>query len=615
MAGVRWGAHWAWLLLWCVASTAHGQGSTTPPVPWRVTTLAEVLGSDLPGAKVVALKAGSLVGIDLAGGRTWAIHTFAEQRGSGLGGIGRPWWSPDGQTVLGSYMGQCWDLAADGSRQTPLLEGVAAYEPIPWIDPATGHRCIVYKTTDIPDRYPANVGTGKTILRDLVTGVARELADYPFDAGLSLDGTRLGEAYIHCLMKDLVSGETRRLNYGGQACHGSMSPDNTYRIMHLNLVHSHIVVRDEFDVESLNIRIPPGGRSWQTPRWSNHPDYAMAVLRSGEERDYTMVVLNLRERRMAILGDLDAGWLLPHLWIASAQNLRPAGPIDALPLQRLAKYRDLLARVGDYSPIIAELTAIKDEDEARQIIAALDALARQRMEQAAQAPDGHQARAIYSLVATRFAALPVGKEASRILTSPQFAAEIAAATTLRRLNETAEQLQPVPDAQPRWSDAAYQERNGTRLMAMAADAAWILARCPGTRAEARARALVERFELPLHAFKQAIPRLTVIATIEAVSAVPSLQSIAPYRDAILYVRYRVARIVDGQYRQRRLIAAHWVIRDGKVLDTSGLSVGTRQRLVLEPLDAHPELRAVPPSQDADDPSLVPYWTLQAERAD
>ena len=70
---------------------------------------------------------------------------------------------------------------------------------------------------------------------------------------------------------------------------------------------------------------------------------------------------------------------------------------------------------------------------------------------------------------------------------------------------------------------------------------------------------------------------------------PTPRSIAPYRHGLLAIEYEVEAVIEGKYDESLLVAAHWVIRDGVVLDDARRAAGAALRMTLEPYDARPEL--------------------------
>jgi hypothetical protein len=105
-------------------------------------------------------------------------------------------------------------------------------------------------------------------------------------------------------------------------------------------------------------------------------------------------------------------------------------------------------------------------------------------------------------------------------------------------------------------------------------------------------------------------RLIVEARLTDLSVTPTPQDIAPYRRALLVNGYEVLRVVSGSYRQKKLMAAHWVIEDGNVLPEAVREKGKVYRLVLERYDAHPELEGERLIMDSDEFKLLLYYEIR-----
>jgi hypothetical protein len=84
-------------------------------------------------------------------------------------------------------------------------------------------------------------------------------------------------------------------------------------------------------------------------------------------------------------------------------------------------------------------------------------------------------------------------------------------------------------------------------------------------------------------------RLVVEARLVGVSEVPTPESIAPYRNALVVNRYEIVNLIEGQSADRQLAVAQWAIRDARVLDESRRSIGQVHRFTVERYEAHPEL--------------------------
>ena len=74
--------------------------------------------------------------------------------------------------------------------------------------------------------------------------------------------------------------------------------------------------------------------------------------------------------------------------------------------------------------------------------------------------------------------------------------------------------------------------------------------------------------------------------------------------------YEVVRVISGSYRQKKIMAAHWVIEDGQVLENAKREKGKTYQMVLEPLDDHPELEGERLIMDSDEFKLTLYYELR-----
>lgn len=104
-------------------------------------------------------------------------------------------------------------------------------------------------------------------------------------------------------------------------------------------------------------------------------------------------------------------------------------------------------------------------------------------------------------------------------------------------------------------------------------------------------------------------RLVVEATLVEAGAMPTPDSIAPYRSALLVNTYRVERVLEGTYGSDRIIVAHWVIRDAIVLASARRGEGERYRLTLNAFDDHPELEGQRLVMDTDEFDLALYYDV------
>ncbi len=287
--------------------------------------LKEMLGADYDGAKVVGTRGGSVVWAYLKAPKLYTLAQFPPAS-NWMKGLGRPSWSPDGKQVVVAYGGKARliDVETKESRQI-ITDEEFICTPKWWVDPATGEFCIVYKTSNGKNVYGPNTDrgqVGRTMLYRLATGKKTELLGFPCDGGLSMDGTHLGEAYAQLVVFDLVRNKAHILIDGDQACNPSISPDNTYRMMYTPTQHERIAIRSKDDKEVWRIALPERAEQWQNPRWSRHPNFAIAAARFLGQ--YKLVLIRLEPKATQVLFTLRSGWLRPDLWLPSAAVERAA---------------------------------------------------------------------------------------------------------------------------------------------------------------------------------------------------------------------------------------------------------------------------------------------------
>ena len=547
----------------------------------------------------------SLVRIDLVSGHTTVLQTFPEAKR--FEGLSRPAWSPDGSAIVYSFGGKGFRWREGETRQ--ILEGERVYSPSYWVDPATREACFVY--TDIHGKHvwDQDRNVGKTYLACQASGRKEILADFPFDGGLSPDGTHLGEGYAGALIKDLRSGDVSVLYGGKQACNASISPDDTHRLMHLYLPHTTIGIRNKWDRELWTMQSPEGSLEWEDPSFSNHPDLAIATAKYGDS--YRIAIIQIEAKRPLVLHHVEGNWGKPSLWVPpeTITGFQSPGPLQNVPLHRLELYRQRVNQADDYSPILSELENI-DDTEAEQISSALLAWAESAYASAGAATNTLEAKAIYREISARFATHRMGREAREILASPNFQQEISAAPEFRRLLALEQRLREVPGRPQRCDDPQYFEHNKALLEQMTELTDGLRTQFPQSHAAARAQHLADRFALGPNCKRVDAGQLVVVATLEDSPAPRSVQQVAPYTEYITFARYRIDEVVSGTYEGSEILVGFWGMRDARHTATAFWPKGIRHRLRLDFFDSHPEFEEVLQQADVDDGSLTPYWAVE-----
>ena len=90
--------------------------------------------------------------------------------------------------------------------------------------------------------------------------------------------------------------------------------------------------------------------------------------------------------------------------------------------------------------------------------------------------------------------------------------------------------------------------------------------------------------------RKAAPRVVVEAHRAAITPTPDPKAVAPYVRVMAAHEYEVDKVVEGRCDAQRILVAHWVILDGRILP-SAWRAGGRCRLVLERFEDHPELES------------------------
>ena len=83
--------------------------------------------------------------------------------------------------------------------------------------------------------------------------------------------------------------------------------------------------------------------------------------------------------------------------------------------------------------------------------------------------------------------------------------------------------------------------------------------------------------------------IVVDARLTAVTRSPTLQSIAPYRQALVVYAYEIVKVHQGINPGPRILVHHWALRDGRTV-APGTRIGETVRLAVEPFATHSELQ-------------------------
>ena len=353
----------------------------------------------------------------------------------------------------------------------------------------------------------------------------------------------------------------------------------------------------------------------QTPRWSNHPDYCSAVAKFKGE--YKIVIVQISTGRTIAMRKLPGDWRVPVIWAPSGRSVQMAmtSPIDHLKLGRkYGKYREVLARAPDYSPVMKELAG-KSRKDAREIVQALEDLGRAKLTAAAAEEDAREAEAAFREVAALFRDHPLGIEARKTLSSAAFQRELMAAPVLGELKDLEIKLLKPPRVPEKFDDSRFLQLNQAQFVRMVGVMQQLRSEFAGTRALARAEKVADRYGLPAETQVAGNTEIRLAATIKAVSKVPTAQQIAPYKRSIAFILYDVLEVLEGEYAEKEMIVAHWGMQDRKFTPVAGWKPGLKQELRVDLFNAHPKLAKETKAVEAvpkDNFLLQPYWALEVK---
>jgi len=89
-----------------------------------------------------------------------------------------------------------------------------------------------------------------------------------------------------------------------------------------------------------------------------------------------------------------------------------------------------------------------------------------------------------------------------------------------------------------------------------------------------------------------VPSWTLVVERTACSTVPTLEEIAPYREALAVCEYRVLETLSGEYDHPLARVAQWVIQDGKKTPLPPASEGRGDPVIVERFQDNPQLESL-----------------------
>jgi hypothetical protein len=104
--------------------------------------------------------------------------------------------------------------------------------------------------------------------------------------------------------------------------------------------------------------------------------------------------------------------------------------------------------------------------------------------------------------------------------------------------------------------------------------------------------------------REPVPRYRVRARLKSTSVLPTIEQIAPYREALVLNEYKV---LQGELRGKTVRIAHWAILDGTPQAPVLSQVGQKGRLVLERWEHNPQVESTFVSDTLEPSSKTPLF--------
>ncbi|MBD3393836.1 MAG: hypothetical protein GF418_17015 [Chitinivibrionales bacterium] len=227
-----------------------------------------------------------------------------------------PAFHPDGTRIVFSVSFAASDMYIQPlAPDAPAVKiGTGAY-PTFWIDPGSGDTWVVYRTICEASKtdHPGETMKMKVDPRTNEPIGEPELV-YPkgFTGGLSPDGRWLATAIHWLTIADLSTGTEYHPIDNNQACNITHSPGSGGHVLHLCADHRFFGSIRFDKTDKIVYEAPAGIQEFQTPKWSNHPDFA-AIVGANDSWKYDVYIVRLSDQSYikAVSGD---SYVHANLW-------------------------------------------------------------------------------------------------------------------------------------------------------------------------------------------------------------------------------------------------------------------------------------------------------------
>lgn len=108
--------------------------------------------------------------------------------------------------------------------------------------------------------------------------------------------------------------------------------------------------------------------------------------------------------------------------------------------------------------------------------------------------------------------------------------------------------------------------------------------------------------------RKPVDRLKVRAVLLETTEIPPPDSLGAYRRALVVNSYRVKQVLEGKYKEGRIVVAEWAVLDRKIIKKYPRTPQV-ETLLLEKFDDHPELEGERQMMDIFEPDLDIYYRI------
>jgi len=269
---------------------------------------------------------------------------------------------------------------SDSSQKKLQTQASPAYLPNWWTDTISPDTFVVYTTAASMNNLPV-WKTEKTMMRRVsglsFTSIQTVLADTgSFPAGMSKNAEYLASGYPNAYLYDRKFNDLIRFfvpPFSGrddtaQVCNVSISPGQNRpdELLFLDFGYSKTstVVGKPYGFHSILFRqnsvmqgsgrvfqwyeVPTGFSEWDDVRWSNHPDFAIAIARNSDGANASVVCINLKDSTYLKIAEGE-GLSAPYLWADPADISEAPDPYHSF-----AQY-DVIVRVYSQTVLTEKL--------------------------------------------------------------------------------------------------------------------------------------------------------------------------------------------------------------------------------------------------------------------